>query len=61
VKQISEWADRTVEGNGIWKSECVARHFKTAKYTYRLVNTCVGEVRLSSEQMKMESVLKFSL
>jgi hypothetical protein len=30
VKEVSEWANETVEGNGIWKSEGVARRFKTA-------------------------------
>jgi hypothetical protein len=30
VKEIWEWANGTTEGNGIWKSEGVARCFKTA-------------------------------
>jgi hypothetical protein len=34
VKEVSEWANGTIEGNGIWKSEGVARCFKTALYIY---------------------------
>ena len=33
AKEIWEWANGTIEGNGIWKSEGVARRFKTA-YIY---------------------------
>jgi hypothetical protein len=29
-----EWANGTMEGNGIWKKEAVARRFKTALYIY---------------------------
>jgi hypothetical protein len=29
VKDVSEWVNGTIEGNGIWKSEGVARRFKT--------------------------------
>jgi hypothetical protein len=36
VKEVSEWANGTVEGNGMWKSEGVARHFKTAQYIYKI-------------------------
>jgi hypothetical protein len=32
VEEVSEWANGTVEGNGIWTSEGVARHFKTSQY-----------------------------
>jgi hypothetical protein len=32
VKGVSEWANGTIEGNGIWKSESVDRRFKTAQY-----------------------------
>ena len=34
MKEIKEWANGTIEGNGIWKSEGVVRHFKTAQYIY---------------------------
>ena len=33
IKEIWEWANATIEGNGIWKSEGVVRGFKTAQYT----------------------------
>ena len=32
-KEVYEWANGTIEGNRIWKSEAVARRFKTA-YIY---------------------------
>jgi hypothetical protein len=35
VKEVSEWTNGTIEGNGIWKSEGAATHFKTAQiYIY---------------------------
>jgi hypothetical protein len=34
VKEVSEWANGTIEGNGIWKSEGVTRRFKAAQYIY---------------------------
>jgi len=36
VKEVQVCANGTIEGNGIWKSEGVARRFKTAQYI------CVG-------------------
>jgi hypothetical protein len=45
VKEASEWADGTIEGNGIWKVEGVARRFKTAQYVcmyiYIYIYVCV--------------------
>jgi hypothetical protein len=32
VKEIKVWANETIEGNGIWKAEGVARRFKSAQY-----------------------------
>jgi hypothetical protein len=32
VKEVSEWENGTIEGNGVWKLEGVARRFKTALY-----------------------------
>jgi hypothetical protein len=34
VERVSEWANRTIEGNGKWQSEGVARRFKTVQYIY---------------------------
>ena len=31
MKETYEWANGTIEDNGIWKSEGVARRFKTAQ------------------------------
>ena len=45
MKEISEWANGTIEGNGIWKSEGVVRRFKTALYTgYTQKNGAVSKV-----------------
>ena len=38
VKEDEEWANGTTEGNEIWKSEGVARRFKTA-YTHTHTHT----------------------
>jgi hypothetical protein len=32
VKQVLEWANGTIKGNGIWKSKGLARRFKTTQY-----------------------------
>jgi hypothetical protein len=37
VNEVSEWATGAIDGNGNWKSEGVARRFKTAQYTYKYV------------------------
>jgi hypothetical protein len=34
VKEVAEWVNGTIEGNGMWKSEGVTRSFKTALYIY---------------------------
>jgi hypothetical protein len=34
VKEVSEWANGTIEGNGICKSEGVARRFKNPQWMY---------------------------
>ena len=34
VRKIWEWANGTIEDNGIWKSEDVSRRFKTSQYIY---------------------------
>jgi hypothetical protein len=31
VEEVSEWANGTIEGDGAWKLEGVARRFKTAQ------------------------------
>jgi hypothetical protein len=42
AKEVSEWANGTIEGNGIWKSEGVARRFKTAKDIYKQLFVSTG-------------------
>jgi len=34
MEAIQEWANGTIEGNGIWNSEGVVRRFTTAQYIY---------------------------
>jgi hypothetical protein len=34
VKEVSELANGTIEGNGTWKMEGVTRSYKTAQYMY---------------------------
>jgi hypothetical protein len=41
VKEVSEWANGTIEGNGIWKSEGVTRRFETAPCIRGCVNNYV--------------------
>jgi hypothetical protein len=32
MKGVSEWVNGTIEDNGVWRSEGVARRFKTVQY-----------------------------
>jgi hypothetical protein len=38
VKEVSESANGTIEGNGIWKLEGVVKYFETAQYIYSNCN-----------------------
>ena len=50
VREIWEWANGIIEGNGIWKSEGVARRFKTvlslslSLYIYIYIYTVYGKL-----------------
>jgi hypothetical protein len=41
VKEVSEGVNGTIEGNGIWKSEGITRHFKTVLYTHTHIHTYI--------------------
>jgi hypothetical protein len=53
VEEISEWANGTIEGNGVWKMEGVARRFKTAQCVYIDIHTYM-RVESSLEELGVD-------
>ena len=53
VKETYDLANGTIEGNGIWKSEGVARRFKTALYIY--TQGVTGGTEQTSEEVFLKS------